>query len=179
MTKNDILIILSSPRKNSNSGFAALKLAEKLKAKKCKVININKFIIKPCTGCFSCSKILKCIIKDDFEKIIKLIEKAKIIIVASPIYFTGVPGQLKIFIDRNQQQWVKYVNGFMNSPPKKGYIILTSGANKKKYFKPAESEIKSFFAVNGIKTQKTFRFGNMDTTGKIKEKKFIERLKNN
>ncbi|MCX8093513.1 MAG: flavodoxin family protein [Candidatus Goldbacteria bacterium] len=176
MRKNDILVIISSPRKNSNSTFAALKLAENIN-KEYNVIDINKFFLKPCTGCFKCTRKLKCNIRDDFDEIMIHIKNAKVIIVASPIYFTGVPGQLKIFIDRNQQQWEKYKRGYYKKLKKVGYIILTSGSNNKKYFKPAESEIKSFFVVNGIRCKKIFRFGNMDIPGKMKERKYIKELK--
>jgi multimeric flavodoxin WrbA len=176
MKKNDVLIILSSPRKKSNSAFAAIKLSKKLNAT-ASVININEFNIKPCRACFNCSKNYKCCIKDDFEKIMNFVNEAKIIIVASPVYFTGVPGQFKNFIDRNQQQWEKYRKGFLKKHPKTGYIILTAGAYKRKYFKPAESEIKSFFAVNNVKCQNIFRFGNMDEPGKIKKEQYIKKLK--
>lgn len=176
MKKNDVLIIISSPRKISNSTFAALKLAENIN-KKYKIININNFFLKPCKGCFICSETLSCCIKDDFKKIIDNIKMAKIIIVAAPVYFTGVPGPLKIFVDRNQQQWEKYRKGLIKKKKKYGYIILTSGANIKRYFTPAESEIKSFFIVNGINCKKIFRFGNMDTPGKINNQKYLKKLK--
>ncbi len=175
MKKSDVLIIASSPRKNSNSTFAAKKLAENIN-KKYKIININNFFLKPCNGCLGCSKTFKCIIKDSFKKILILLNKAKIVIVASPVYFTGVPGQLKIFIDRNQQQWEKYVKGKLKNRKKEGYIILTSGAAVRKYFKPAESEILSFFAVNGIKCKKIFRFSRMDKQGEINKKKYLKKL---
>jgi len=103
-------------------------------------------------------------------------EKAKIIIVASPVYFTGVPGQFKIYIDRNQQQWERYKRGLFRKTEKIGYIILTAGKNNRIYFKPAESEILSFFVVNGIKCKKIFRFGKMDKQGEIK-KKYLRKLK--
>lgn len=176
MKKNDVLIIVASPRKYSNSTFAAVKLAEKVNKKKYKIININKFFLKPCKGCFNCYKTLKCYIKDDFEKIIHFLNIAKIIIVASPIYFTGVPGPLKVFIDRNQQQWEKYRKGLFKRSNKTGYIILTSGADNKKYFKPAVSEIKSFFVVNGIKCKKIFYFGKMDKPGEIRKENYLKKL---
>jgi len=177
MKKNEVLIIISSPRKKSNSAFAAIKLSEKINSMSPAIINVNDFNIKPCRGCFNCGRNFKCCIKDDFEKIMNFVNEAKIIIVASPIYFTGVPGQFKNFIDRNQQQWEKYKKGLLKKRPKTGYIILTAGADKRKYFKPAESEIKSFFAVNNVKCKKIFRFGNMDEPGKIKEKQYVKKLK--
>lgn len=176
MKKSDVLIIISSPRKYSNSAFAATKLVEKINDKKYRIININNFFLKPCKGCFNCYKTLKCCIKDDFEKIINFLNIAKVIIVASPIYFTGVPGPFKVFIDRNQQQWEKYRKGLFKRSNKTGYIILTSGADNKKYFKPAECEIKSFFAVNGIKCKKIFSFSKMDKPGEIRKEKYLKKL---
>ena len=176
MRKSNILIIISSPRKNSNSTLAAIKLAEKISDKEYNIVNINNFFLKPCNSCFVCRKTLKCNIKDDFNKIMLFLNKAKIIIVAAPIYFTGVPGQLKIFIDRNQQQWEKYKRGFIKKS-KTGYIILTSGSDSMRYFRPAESEIKSFFAVNGIKCKKIFRFCKMDKPRTINMQKYLKKIK--
>lgn len=158
MTKtNKILLITSSPRKKSNSTFMGQHIAEGIKGT-IEKINICDFKINPCIGCDNCKKNLKCIFNDDSEKIIKKVEKAKIVIVASPVYFTGVPAQLKVFIDRNQIQW--YKNRKKDKKNKKGIIVLTADLKKKKNFIAAESEIKSFFAVNRIKCVKIFRFSS-------------------
>jgi len=181
MTKSRILVILSSPRKG-NSTYAAKKFAKSLKGKKT-YIDINRLDIKPCKACNKCADNFTCVYKDDAPALIKQAGEADFVIVAAPVYFTGVPAPLKAFIDRNQSQWEKYMGpeSRVQSPegktqptthnpqPKTGIIILTAGHNKAKYFRPAESEIQSFFAVNNIKTRLVMKFGKMDEKKAIKK----------
>ncbi len=195
--KKNILVILASPRKG-NSTYAAEKFAKSLKGKKT-YVDINRLEIKPCKACDKCGKKLMCVYDDDAAALIRQVEGSDVVIVASPVFFTGVPGPLKIFIDRNQVKWEEFysteyqVPGTEKEPnrkpdkgmnlipdtrypiPKTGIIILTAGHNKAKYFRPAESEIRSFFAVNNIKTKLVMKFGNMDE--KYAMKKYAAKIK--
>jgi multimeric flavodoxin WrbA len=170
MTKNKILVILSSPRKG-NSTYAAKKFAKALKGKKT-YVDINRLRVKPCTACGKCDEGFICVHNDDAAALIKQAEEADVVIVAAPVYFTGVPAPLKAFIDRNQTQWEKYVRLKAQGSKlkvKTGVIILTAGHSKAKYFRPAESEIRSYFTVNNIKTKLVMKFGNMDEKKAIKK----------
>lgn len=181
MPKNNCLIISASPRADSNSALAAVFFASIINPKpQVSNVNINKLQFKACNACDKCRDNLKCVFDDDADMLIKKIGKADIVIVASPVYFTGVPGPLKTFIDRNQVQWyirLRQGSGGRASR-KKGIIILTEGTKKDKYFRPAESEIRSFFAVNNIETAAVFKFKGMDEKGIILgDKKALARLK--
>ena len=65
-------------------------------------IDIYKKDIKPCRGCFSCwrNDDGKCVIKDDMEEIIAAIKDADVIIESYPLYFYGMPSQMKAMTDR-------------------------------------------------------------------------------
>ena len=65
-------------------------------------INIYKQDIRPCVGCFSCwSKTPgQCVIRDDMQLIYDKIRSADIIIESFPLYFFGMPSQLKCMTDR-------------------------------------------------------------------------------
>lgn len=41
-----------------------------------------------------------CIQKDDMQEIYILLEKAEMLVIASPIYYHGITGQLKCTLDR-------------------------------------------------------------------------------
>ena len=57
--------------------------------------------IKPCDGCYSCTKTGKCHIKDDVQELyIKLLD-ADGMIWGMPVYFFNAPAQAKILIDRS------------------------------------------------------------------------------
>lgn len=101
-----ILVINGSPKgERSNT----LKLADafvegistKCETEVRKVTLVGKDI-KFCLGCFSCWGATpgECIIKDDMEAIRKDILWADLIVESFPLYFFGMPGQMKTFTDR-------------------------------------------------------------------------------
>jgi putative NADPH-quinone reductase len=59
----------------------------------------NKQILN-CVGCYQCLRTSKCSIRDDMTEIRSSIEMARIIVLASPLYWCGVTGLMKTFIDR-------------------------------------------------------------------------------
>lgn len=65
-------------------------------------LNIGSLNIKPCLGCFSCwSKTPgKCCIHDDMQGVINKILWADVVVWSFPLYYFGLPGQLKTLIDR-------------------------------------------------------------------------------
>ena len=64
--------------------------------------NIGSLNIKPCLGCFSCwSKTPgECCIRDDMQGVINKILWADVVVWSFPLYYFGLPGQLKTLIDR-------------------------------------------------------------------------------
>ena len=56
--------------------------------------------IADCRGCFHCCKKNSCAIKDDMQEIHGEIQHSDLLILASPLYWWGVTGLMKTFIDR-------------------------------------------------------------------------------
>ena len=67
-----------------------------------KRIDIYTKEIKPCRGCFACwaSPDGICAIKDDMPEILAAIKEADVVIESFPLYFYGMPSQLKAVTDR-------------------------------------------------------------------------------
>jgi len=67
-----------------------------------KRIDIYSKDIKPCRGCFACwaSEDGTCVIKDDMAGILSSVKEADVIIESFPLYFYGMPSQLKAVTDR-------------------------------------------------------------------------------
>ena len=103
--KIDILGINASPRKYGNTYkllMVAVKMAEKLGAK-VKVIHIYDYRIEPCIGCVSDDEYAckpPCPLNDDMNKLLDEVMSARGLIIATPVYWYSIPGQLKNFIDR-------------------------------------------------------------------------------
>ena len=97
-----IIGISGSPRVNGNTDLIlneALKVAESNGAA-VKLIRISDYHLEPCNACMTCFKTGKCVIPDDGQVLYDEITKSDGVILASPSYFQGVTGQMKIFIDR-------------------------------------------------------------------------------
>ena len=108
----NILAINGSPKgKRSNTwrltsafleGIVAWEENGRKQAPAIETLSVSTLDIKPCLGCFSCwSKTPgKCCIHDDMRVVIEKILWADVIIWSFPLYYFGLPGQLKNLIDR-------------------------------------------------------------------------------
>ena len=91
-----------SPRKGGNTDVlvkTALKaLADK--GAETSFIRLADENINPCKGCLKCKKDGVCVQQDGMQKIYGMLNKAKGIVIGSPVYFATVSAQTKCFIDR-------------------------------------------------------------------------------
>ena len=97
-----VIGIAGSPRKEGNSATlmrAALEGAVQAGAET-KEVYLNGLTFKGCQGCDKCSIGGKCILDDDLTPVLEELRQAEGWVLASPIYFDGVSGQLKTFFDR-------------------------------------------------------------------------------
>ena len=101
LAKN-ILIINGATRKNGNTDIIINKIIEGSINEKVKInlIKLRSKKISDCIGCYTCYEKNKCSINDDMKEILDSINRSDMIIFASPIYWWGVTGIMKIFIDR-------------------------------------------------------------------------------
>lgn len=101
MARN-ILIANGATRKNGNTDIIINKIIESSINENVKInlIKLRNKKISDCIGCYTCYKKNKCSISDDMTEIRDSINRSDMIIFASPIYWWGVTGIMKIFIDR-------------------------------------------------------------------------------
>lgn len=96
-----ILGIVGSQRKGGNTEFSvrtSLKAAEKMGAET-EIIFLADYNIHPCDGCGVCKK-ETCHINDGMNELLLKVSAADAIIIASPVYYGGISGGLKCFLDR-------------------------------------------------------------------------------
>jgi multimeric flavodoxin WrbA len=104
-----VLAIAASPRRNANSETLLDRALAGMKGKNTKIkkIVLAQLHINPCHGCLACHKTGECVIEDDMQPLYENLLEADILLVASPIYFMGLPCQLKCVIDRCQVLWAR------------------------------------------------------------------------
>ena len=112
-----ILLINGSPRgEKSNtlnisrafvSGFAESSGCET------EEVCLNELDIKPCRGCFSCwgKTAGRCVISDDMDMLRLKIQLSDVIVKSFPLYFFGMPSQMKAMTDRCLPMMLPYAGG--------------------------------------------------------------------
>lgn len=102
----NILSVLASPKKQGNTSVLLkeyLKCVEgSVHSDKIETIYLQSKNIQYCTGCNTCRKSSQnqCILKDYMQDIYKSVEKADVLVFATPVYVFNMTGQLKTFLDR-------------------------------------------------------------------------------
>lgn len=127
----NMLIINGSPRENGYTK-ELISVFERNKSDKlnidivnCKDVNVNY-----CIDCRNCKSLYKCTIDDDMQVIYDKIEKADIVIFATPVYFYSVTAQLKTIIDRLQVYFFRHIDGKNSDMKKKEGVLISVGGAK-------------------------------------------------
>ena len=172
-----ILGIAGSPRHGSNSEIALENVlcGAKKHGALTKVIHICGMKIFPCIHCDACAGTGECFITDDAKQVFHEIEQADGIVIASPIYFMGIPSQLKALIDRAQPLWCKkYLlrqQPLSGSIQRRGLFVSVCGRTDGQTACAAESTIKAFFTCLEIKYNGNVAFSGVERKAQIIENK--------
>ncbi|MBP8626550.1 MAG: flavodoxin family protein [Syntrophorhabdales bacterium] len=168
-----ITVFNGSPRIKGNTEIL---LEEALKAidmpkHTVRLFRLNEMDIKPCQDCGGCDNTGVCIIKDDMESIYKAIRETDRIILASPIFFSGLSAQSKIMIDRCQAFWCEKYLLKKEIPQgiygRRGLLILVGGMKKDTGIRCGEAQATAFFRSISIPYHETLGFTGIDRKGEI------------
>ena len=107
-----VLILSASPRKNGNSDTLCDRFAQGASESGHKVekIFLASKDIGYCRGCGVCNSTHKCVQKDDMSEILDKMVTADVIVLATPVYFYTMDGQMKTFIDRTVPRYTEITN---------------------------------------------------------------------
>lgn len=125
MSKN-IIILNGSPRKNGNTS-ALTSMFTKGCEETGNIVTeffLDEMDINGCKGCFGGGKdpSFPCVQKDSMSKIYPIYKSADIVVLASPLYYWSVSGQLKTAFDRLFA--VAECNPNYENPHKKSILIM-------------------------------------------------------
>jgi len=90
--------------------------------------NVSKLNVHPCTSCYACKNLGRCVISDDMKLLYPALAKHPLVIIATPIYFYGFSAQLKAVVDRCQTFWN---NPQTRIDSRTSVLLLTGGAADK------------------------------------------------
>lgn len=126
-----IVVLSGSPRKDGNTALLVQAFVQGAEnANTVEVISVADHRVHPCTGCNACMRAEghACAQEDDMSAIFEKLEKADVLVVASPVYLYGISAQLKAVIDR------LHTPRRNTLPIKKLALILVGGAELPELF---------------------------------------------
>lgn len=169
----NVLGLMSSPRREGNTEILmdeVLKGAQSGGAKTEKLI-MSAYNIKPCVEIYGCRKTGRCVIKDDFDRVLDAILNTDVLILASPIFFYGLPSHTKAFVDRCQSLWVnKYVlkRPLPIQKARKGYFVSVGATKGERLFKGVKLTVKYFFDTLDVQYTGELLVRGVDEKGAVK-----------
>jgi multimeric flavodoxin WrbA len=122
-----VLIVSASPRKGGNSDLLCDQFMHGAKEAESQVekIFLRDKKINHCVACGACqSNGGMCVQKDDMAEILDKMMAADVIVMATPVYFYSMNGQMKTLIDRTYSRYTKISN-------KEMYFIVTAADSRK------------------------------------------------
>lgn len=97
----NILVLNGSPHVSGNTTKMIEAFKEGAHEHQVSVIHVCQHHINGCLACEACHRLHKaCVQKDDMQIIYELLSQTDMLVLASPIYYHGLSGQLKCAIDR-------------------------------------------------------------------------------
>lgn len=147
-----ILGLAGSPRRHGNTEtlLDACLAACREQGVQTEKIVVSQLDIHPCKGCNWCARNGECIQRDDMDVLYPRLATSEGLVVAAPIYFYGLPAQLKALIDRTQIFWnrkYKLQQPVRLSHPTRGCgaFISVGATSGRQLFAGAVLTVKYFF----------------------------------
>lgn len=169
------LIFNGSPRKKGNTSALIDELVSRLEGET-KIIRAYDANVKPCIDCRFCWKNPGCAVKDGMQEIYEDIQAADNIIIASPMYFSELTGQLLAVLSRLQTYWCAMF--FRKETPipkkKKGGIIIVRGGDGE--LKKAEDTAKVLLHDMNAKSLGLVFADNSDTVASVDQPEVMAAL---
>ncbi|WP_073342955.1 flavodoxin family protein [Bacteroides congonensis] len=170
-----VLIISSSPRKGGNSDLLCDEFMKGVfeAGNEVEKIFLKDKTVHPCTGCSVCSMYGKpCPQKDDAAEIVEKMIAADVIVMATPVYFYTMCGQMKIMIDRCCARYTEITN-------KEFYFIIAAAEDNKAMMERTIDGFRGFLdCLEGAQEKGTVYGIGAWKVGEIKDTPYMQEAYN-
>ncbi len=149
-----VLILSASPRKGGNSDLLCdqFMLGAKEAGNLTEKIFLRDKKIGYCTGCGSCVASHNCVQKDDMAEVLEKMIAADVIVMATPVYFYTMNGQMKTMIDRTCPRYTEINN-------KEIYFIVTAADSRKQAMERTLEGFRGFTSLLSGAKEKGIIYG--------------------
>jgi multimeric flavodoxin WrbA len=161
----DVLFIKGSARDDSVTSKLAGIAAGAMPDANVTVMRPYEMNIRHCTGCGSCTGSGVCVMDDDMHLIYRAVENSDIVIVSTPVYFSGPSSIIKQVIDRFHCVWVAGRTG----TKKRTAALIAAGGRGSPIFSNTVSIAKAFAATIGAEWAGELTVCGTDSMGDIPE----------
>ncbi len=124
--KKKVLMISGSPRKGGNSEIllGQFEKGAREAGNEVEKVDLREKKIAPCMACYGCRGTKTCVQKDDMGELLEKMVEADVLVLATPVYFYSMDGQLKTMIDRTLPRYTEIAD-------KDVYLIATAAAGRR------------------------------------------------
>jgi multimeric flavodoxin WrbA len=178
-----IVCVLGSPRENANSSMIANRFSTAAKkfGSEVKTFVLNDLTFRGCQGCMLCKTQLdRCAVKDDLTEVLDAIRDTDVLVLASPVYYWDVSGQLKCFLDRTFSYLVPdfYTNPVKSrlAPGKKLVLILAQANPDQNMFTDIFPKFDYFFRSYGFNDTRLVRACGVGAPGEVENRADVMKL---
>jgi len=169
-----LVCLLGSPRRNGNSAAIAdhiVQRAQELGADT-ETVYLNGLQYRGCQGCYACKTTLeRCVLSDDLAAVLESVREADALVIATPVYYGDVTGQLKSFIDRTFSYLVPdfYANPQPSrlTPGKRLAFVIAQGQPDEARFADVFPRYNDFFRWFGFEEGLLVRGCGLSATSTI------------
>lgn len=97
-----LMIVNGSPRRNGCDAILASEASRMASEHgyESETVNVYDLNLNGCKGCMGCKKTGRCVQKDGMNDILDRIRGSDMLLLTTPVYFSGETGPFKTFIDR-------------------------------------------------------------------------------
>jgi multimeric flavodoxin WrbA len=144
------LIISGSPRKNGDSMTLVNEMIKYLDGQ-VRVIHTYNNNISPCVDCRYCWHNKGCSINDEMQELYQLLNEVDNVIIASPLYFSELTGQLLSFASRLQLFYVSRCirkDTDFKLKKKNGVLVISAGGDTRDYERSERTANIIFYQMN-------------------------------
>ncbi len=153
----NVLILCGSANRGGVTERMCNASADYLKDCDCRIVYVDG--IDHCTDCRGCES-GRCVNRDAMDDVYRLFAGSDLLILSTPIHFSGPSSAIKTMLDRFQPYWF---HPGMPHPPK--VIGLMCGGSPEPSFGPTVSIFRAFSAMLGMEWLGHLEVSGTDMTG--------------
>lgn len=142
------LVLNGSPRPGGDTDALCEAFARSVRGR-AETVRAYGADVSPCLDCRACRRTPGCRVHDGMDEIYARIDRADVLVIASPVFFSQLSGPLLSLLSRLQCRYLD--RALRSAPPRNALGVVLLAAGGAGSVEPALAGAKSVFAALGIR----------------------------